>query len=521
MLKHLLSIYFLVIALIFPLCAQCETVESIVATAKKAESKGDIKRAVQIYQKLIPIYKKGEEKDNVLCSGLIDGGNCSFFNNQYVEALQFYIYGLELAENNKAKNYVVMALHNIGSIYATFSDFEKAQNYFKQGYDKALELGDKKFIGIMALNLVKVDCKLGNSKNAEYYVGQLSKYPTGDRYQTAYDVLVAKGMVLRVEKKYSQALNCLIKALNISKKHRLVGNCMAEIETELAATYVAMNNFTAGVDYYNSAVEDSRSGKYLDQLNEAYRGLAQAYNEMHNRDSAMHYQSLYIALSDSVFNQQKFNEAENNLRELEDRTTNRHINNLQKTIIWLVIAMLLVCIILSLIFYYNQKLRRTYKLLVRKNQELIKLSDEVKVSKRDDAKEDEHQSSNENQDRERIVTDEQKKELLNKILAVMDDTRVISDPSFNLSSLAKMIGSNTKYVSTVINETYKKNFKSFLNEYRIREASRRLADEDNYGNFTIAAIAQSVGFTSANGFNLAFKKIVGMTPSVYKSYLKE
>ena len=115
-----------------------------------------------------------------------------------------------------------------------------------------------------------------------------------------------------------------------------------------------------------------------------------------------------------------------------------------------------------------------------------------------------------------LLSDERKAILLKDIIEVMDKTEVISDPEFNLAQLAKMVNSNTKYVSAVINETYNKNFKTFLAEFRIRYASRLLTDGEHYGHLTLAAIGAAVGYTSQNNFTLAFKKVIGVTPSVYK-----
>ena len=77
-------------------------------------------------------------------------------------------------------------------------------------------------------------------------------------------------------------------------------------------------------------------------------------------------------------------------------------------------------------------------------------------------------------------------------------------------------------MSAIINDVFKKNFKTLLNEYRIREVCRRLSDDENYGQLTIAAIANTVGYNSMNNFITVFKRIVGMTPSKYRQLsLKE
>ena len=77
-----------------------------------------------------------------------------------------------------------------------------------------------------------------------------------------------------------------------------------------------------------------------------------------------------------------------------------------------------------------------------------------------------------------------------------------------------------KYVSAVVNQVYQKNFKILLNEYRVREACRRLQDEEHYGNMTIQAIAETVGYHNVNNFIVAFKRVMGMPPSKYKQLAK-
>lgn len=48
-----------------------------------------------------------------------------------------------------------------------------------------------------------------------------------------------------------------------------------------------------------------------------------------------------------------------------------------------------------------------------------------------------------------------------------------------------------------------------------------MSDTENYGSFTLNAIAESVGFKSYSAFVDVFKKTVGITPSLYKEKLKK
>ena len=67
------------------------------------------------------------------------------------------------------------------------------------------------------------------------------------------------------------------------------------------------------------------------------------------------------------------------------------------------------------------------------------------------------------------------------------------------------------HLTQIINEKYNKNFFMYVNEFRIREAQKMMADEKNMDK-TILRIAFDTGFNSKATFNRMFKTITGMTP---------
>ncbi|MAB33326.1 helix-turn-helix domain-containing protein, partial [Thalassospira sp.] len=79
--------------------------------------------------------------------------------------------------------------------------------------------------------------------------------------------------------------------------------------------------------------------------------------------------------------------------------------------------------------------------------------------------------------------------------------------------LANAVGVTPNQLSYVLNQHLGKSFFDFVNEVRTYEASRLLIEE---ADRTILDIAISVGFNSKSTFNLAFKKIIGKTPSAYR-----
>lgn len=116
----------------------------------------------------------------------------------------------------------------------------------------------------------------------------------------------------------------------------------------------------------------------------------------------------------------------------------------------------------------------------------------------------------------RKLTDISKNEIHDMIMNVMENCPEIYKSDFSLARLSELCGSRQEYVSQVINETFNCNFNELINRYRIREACRRIDDKQNYGQFTLAAIAQGVGIDSATTFSKYFKKTTGLTPSLYK-----
>lgn len=96
---------------------------------------------------------------------------------------------------------------------------------------------------------------------------------------------------------------------------------------------------------------------------------------------------------------------------------------------------------------------------------------------------------------------------------VVNETDILFDPLLSMPKLADAIGATPNQLSHVLNQHLGKSFFDFVNEARTREASRLLISEPDR---TILDIATSVGFNSKSTFNLAFKKIIGKTPSAYR-----
>ena len=81
--------------------------------------------------------------------------------------------------------------------------------------------------------------------------------------------------------------------------------------------------------------------------------------------------------------------------------------------------------------------------------------------------------------------------------------------------LAKLLQTNTRYLSAVVNSRFGMNYSCLLNEYRVKDALRLLADKKN-AEKNVEEISAMVGFANRQSFYAAFYRIVGETPNGYR-----
>jgi len=115
-----------------------------------------------------------------------------------------------------------------------------------------------------------------------------------------------------------------------------------------------------------------------------------------------------------------------------------------------------------------------------------------------------------------------KEAIVNDILAKLDnfETRNGYLKKTSRGSLAKELGTNTKYLSKVINASKNKSFTNYINDLRIEYCIKLLQENNKIRQYTIQGIASEVGFNNAESFSMAFKKATGLKPSYFIKKLK-
>ncbi len=110
------------------------------------------------------------------------------------------------------------------------------------------------------------------------------------------------------------------------------------------------------------------------------------------------------------------------------------------------------------------------------------------------------------------LSDKDIDEINRKMIAVLSEKKLYIEADLSLQKLAKIIDTLPNYLSQVINVKHDKNFREYINTYRIEFAKKMLINT----RLKIEAVAFDSGFNTISTFNIAFKKETGITPSQFR-----
>ena len=471
---------------------------------------------------------------------LKERGDTCYNREDFPEALEFYLYALEKARKEGRGDISVACTNSMGNIFLNMGNYMRAVYYYKKCCREAHKLGMKRREWIVASNLVFAYCKMGDAKQARQALQAIRKIdvPRDNAYMFHY--YYSWGFIYKLEQKYGLARQNYAKASHYAAKDPYSDNVTLEFEEGEILMLEGKYNKSAAV--FNDVLQKAVQAKDPFVISHCYEMLSKVYQYKGDRGLSNAYHTDFLSLKDSAFNQGQMNKATDKVSNYEEEVNSQHIlylNNRSRTQMLVIGAFALLLVVVAgasiLLYKKNRRILCQQEAMLSKNQELTKLYDECSrlleryikkgesqtvakgdadLEKTDGGKPQEAKGGTADGERMQL-SQEKKDELLAKINKVMDNMEIISRNDFSQQMLAQLVKSNTAYVSHIINDVYGVNFKTYLNNFRIREACRRLKDTEHYGNLTMNAIYEAVGFSSASGFIKAFKKNMGMTPTEY------
>ena len=99
---------------------------------------------------------------------------------------------------------------------------------------------------------------------------------------------------------------------------------------------------------------------------------------------------------------------------------------------------------------------------------------------------------------------------------LMQRDHLYRDPQLNRDIVAEKLGISSGYLSQQLSACSGINFSEYINQYRVAEVKRLLLDP-TFKTYSLLAIGYEAGFNSKSTFYATFKKVTGLSPSVYQT----
>lgn len=463
-------------------------------------------------------YKSDDTPENIDYSvRALNNVGCvyKFLYYDYPAAYESFSRAYQMCVDNGLDEFMPVVMVNMGDllndygiIYNSNSIKQQAETLFDKCFTIALQTGNWELLTTAFFNISNLNYDLNLSKYKAIFRSDIPESSPDIKYAR----LQYRGIEKLQQKDYAGARSIFeqqFDAVNTpweSDRDR-ISTCL-----NIANTYNLEGNYEKETEYLKNALEISERAQVHDLTANICNQLAESYQKMGDEKNRQKYRIIYLEKMEEMHNSRVANIAEMkylaDLKAKEERAQELMMRErMQAYVIWAGVAiLLLITVFLLIIWRKNRILHAGNKALFDKYQKLLE-NDKVAASG------SKYSGSN--------LNDGHREELVSRIREAMENPENICRSDFSSKELAKIVDSNTSYVSQVINETYGISFSTLLGNCRVKEACRRINEDASYMNLTIEGIANSVGFKSRTALLNAFKREVGISPSEYIRMAKQ
>ncbi|WP_271784923.1 AraC family transcriptional regulator [Aquimarina algiphila] len=443
-------------------------------------------------------------------------GDYYFENANYKEALDNYFISYNMTKDNNP----VLAYDskfNIGSLKNRVGKYKEAQKIFKEYYDYILSEESKypkdyynELIALFALSDSYTRLKKLDTATTINQKGIKISLLNNDKDMYHYFIM-NEGVNLYFKKKYKSSIDSLKKAIPNIIKLGDQSNIMFS-RLYLGKAYYELNKVKEAVKQYKKV--DSLFSDYKDffpEIREGYKSLIDFYKNNGDKENQLFYLNRLIFV-DSIYN---INYKYINDKIIKNYDTPNLILEKQRLIKKLnrsnsfknkgILYLLIVLVILSIFLIINYRTKKIYR---KKFERLIDT----------DNKQENEFINKKKQDFTYLSED-----ITQKIKIGLEKFKSNNDylnPHVSISTLAKKMDSNSKYLSLFINHYEQKKFTNYINDLRIEYAMEKIKNDKKFRKYTIKAIAYEIGFSNPVSFSQAFYKKTGIKPSYFIKQLE-
>lgn len=494
-------------------------------------------------------HEKMSKEEKLRCASAYNNAGYIYFYYyyDYTKSYSCLLKSLEIAEKEEAYAILSYVYLNLGNMYLTYNSQQysgnldkQGQEYYKLAFHEAVKARDWDVMMTIYINMVTQALSMSNIDDVKDEISIFRELAIPNNIpMLKYTQYMNDGIDHLKNKDYAQALEAFKKQLSAIEVTTTPERFVIQSYFNIIQVFTLQAKFDSVIDYIYKIDRLSEIHQMKDIQVSANKELYEQFSKAGDDERASFYKYRYLEKKDSLLNYHKLENVSemrflHELKKVDEQVKELDQKRQKQNIILSIVGIGAMVISIFLLVYYRQN-KRLYKRnqsLYQKNLEILKSEEQERKQR----KAFEHQLKSykgrlDNPDltentqkvkyQNSILNEEDKTVLFNKIQDAMENTEEICSDDFSLERLSAMVDSKPKYVSQVINEMYQKNFSNLLSDYRIKEASKRLADIENYGHLTIESVSASVGFKSRSNFVVAFKRVIGLTPSEYQRIAKD
>ncbi|MDD2965144.1 MAG: AraC family transcriptional regulator [Bacteroidales bacterium] len=455
--------------------------------------------------------------------------------DQFAIGIRYYFRAQNLFRTLGDSLWVANEYNDIAFAYLYWDDYSTVVNYYNRALALYQQLDNQQEIALAEANLGFVYSKMGQPTKAllhhqKAYKIYLLLNDTAN-YAKIYHGL---GDAFRLSGNYKQALKYFALSTRFApwsaNKLQIGQNLLREAEILIGLGQYSKASYLLERSYQE--LKKRRSGKWLKNYLEVKVNLAEITDDQAGALKAL--KALRV-IEDSLFGQRQQSEITGMLIEHQTREKEEQLATLQtnfqlaserirfrdRLILIGLAALLIMSLIVMAVVQQSRKRKEAYRMLVEKNQQLLnfqaicvepytvetqeKTVDDQKESKADDTQIYSSIAQETNEDARLLIA---------RLDRLMEKEKLFLNPTLRLTDLCRKLKTNSTTLSHAVNKLHKKNFNTYLNEFRIREAQHCIARGD-YRHLSMDGLANKAGFSNRVTFSAAFKKITGVPPSFY------
>ncbi|MBO5541718.1 MAG: helix-turn-helix transcriptional regulator [Muribaculaceae bacterium] len=455
-----------------------------------------------------------------------------YYYGDLYKAQTYFLQAQEAAERLNVPEVLLRIYVSQANLYlADYSIREKNPNFmpvidmYKKAFVESIRTRQETPLQPIIINLVQVAFGDQKMEQAWDIVEQYDKMQIApDAYMGAYAKQLCKAMLLWRVGRTDSAVH-LIETIPIGEEIPLRQRQQIKIIKNdiLYHANLYLGNNEKALSHIWQEVHLAEQEQDATALTDAYRYLFEFYTHINDTKQAEKCELQWLRCKDEAINRTRVSEMKDaeflmDISKLNDqmKSLSQQRQTQQRILIIVSLFLLLTLAMIAMLVSNFRRLKRSHRALYEKNLELLEAEEQrLKAEEQQRAKAEKVKYGTSRLD------EETSSQLLEQVMDFLHTSDEIYQESFTIARMAELLGVNQNYISQAINARGEQSFKSLLGEFRIKEACRRMQDNEKYANYTVEGIGQSVGFSSRPYFVQLFKKLTGLTPSAYQKMAKE